>query len=76
MAAASLNSTEAVLADLDAQPATDTAAHIVITLEKCPTCDAHVVRVNLVNYTAAKELANSSIGTLEQFEPVSSEPGS
>jgi hypothetical protein len=72
MAATSLKDTEAVLAGLDAKAVSDTAAHIKITLLKCPTCEAHVVRVNLVNYSADKQVANNTISTLEKNEPAAS----
>lgn len=68
VAVASLADTEAILADLDAKAAPDTAAHVAITLLKCPTCDAHVMRVNLVNYKIDKQVANSQISTLEKIE--------
>lgn len=74
MAATPLSDTVALMTQLDATPAPGTAAHVEFTLEKCPTCDAHIVRVNLVNYTADKQVANSTIATLEKIEPVASEP--
>lgn len=75
MAPTSLNDTVAMLAELDAKPAPDTAAHIAITVLKCPTCEAHVVRMNLVNYQVDKQVANNVIFTLDKFEPVAAGPG-
>lgn len=74
MVAVSLSDTVALLDDLDAKPIPGTAAHVVLTLQKCPTCDAHVVQATLVNYTADKKVANRTISRLEKIEPVAAEP--
>jgi hypothetical protein len=68
MVTAPLSDTLALMADLDGNPAPAAAAHVAITLEKCPNCDAHIVKVNLVNYTVGKQVANTAIGTLEKMQ--------
>ena len=60
---------EATFDNLEAKAAPDTAAHLLLALEKCPTCDAHVVRINLVSYQADKQVVNNTINTLEKVEP-------
>jgi len=74
LASAPLSGTEAVLAGLDANAAPGTAAHLAIVLEKCPTCEAHVVRVNLQTYTADKEVAQNAIATFDKIEPAAAGP--
>jgi hypothetical protein len=70
MATAPLSDVVGRLEDLDAKPESGTAAHVQVVVEKCPTCEAHVVRFNLVNYNVDKQVINSPIRVLDKIEPI------
>jgi hypothetical protein len=69
LAKASLAETEAFVAQLAPQADKKAAARVLFAVEKCPTCDAHQVKVSLINYTIDKDSNTSVLVTLDKITP-------
>ena len=58
--------TEALVKQLDPQQPSDCAAHVVVTLMKCPNCDAHHLSGSLHTYDAGKHNATAQLFVLDK----------
>jgi hypothetical protein len=58
--------TDALMRDLDSQAPSDSAAHVVVTLMKCPRCDAHHLSASLFTYDAGKQNASAQLFVLDK----------
>lgn len=69
LAKASLAESEAFVAKLAPQPDANSAARLLFEIEKCPTCEAHRVKLTLENYTIDKKSNTKLLATLDKIEP-------
>jgi hypothetical protein len=61
-----LEQTDALMRELDRQAPSDSAAHVVITLMKCPRCVAHHLSGSLSTYDVGKRVASAQLFALDK----------
>ena len=62
----SFEQTDALVRELDTLAPSDSAAHVVVTLMKCPRCDAHHLSGSLSTYNAGKQVATGQLFALDK----------
>jgi len=60
--------TDALMRELDPQAPRDSAAHVLVTLMKCPHCDAHHLSGSLSTYNASNENASAQLFVLDKTQ--------
>lgn len=66
---ASLTETEAFVAQLAPKADANAAARVLFAVDKCPTCEAHLVKLTLENYTIDKKSNTKLLLALDKIEP-------
>ena len=68
-----LAETAAAVAALDGALRKDAAARVAFELKKCPSCDAHYLKLTLANFTADKKGATTVVAKIDKTESTTKE---
>lgn len=70
LATAKLADVEALVAKLDPAADKTATARVLVAVEKCPTCESHVVTLTMLNYTVDKQDNSTVLQMIEKFEQI------